>query len=444
MRSTMKITKKAERLLAATPGLHLHNNKLRVVFRLPGDKKPTKRSLGLEPTEANILFAANKLGAIKQDMAFGLYTNDPQAFWKKHFPDESGHAGLATLEQACEKAFKSLEHTWSSNSKQTIRNALTQINRHIGHRPVEELLPSELKKLQVTLLEQGLKPSTINLYFGHCQRLLDVYLEQIEEVTGTPHLNPFQKVPALKVSRHLDEDDPAAISPFTPQELYQILEHSRSPLRHRLIRWMVFTGMRPAEIAALAWEDVDLDRGTVNIRFSVSREGGHLKRPKTDHGYRALELTRQARMVLQEQLSLTLHLPAREELCIGHYGKKTTVSRRPVFMQNINTTPEPFTPNLNLHHPTWTRLLARAGVPYRRLYQLRHTFASWALMNGADPMWVAKQMGHSDWGMIRKIYGQWIPNAQVSPAEALGHKLGQFVPNSSPDNLDQKWKLLND
>jgi integrase len=32
------------------------------------------------------------------------------------------------------------------------------------------------------------------------------------------------------------------------------------------------------------------------------------------------------------------------------------------------------------------------------------------LSAGEDPMWVSHQMGHADWGMIRKTYGRWIPD----------------------------------
>jgi integrase len=47
-------------------------------------------------------------------------------------------------------------------------------------------------------------------------------------------------------------------------------------------------------------------------------------------------------------------------------------------------------------------------VKYRCPYQTRHTFASMMLSSGKNPMWVASQMGHADWGMIRKVYGRWI------------------------------------
>lgn len=53
--------------------------------------------------------------------------------------------------------------------------------------------------------------------------------------------------------------------------------------------------------------------------------------------------------------------------------------------------------------------MKKAGVRYRRPYQTRHTYASMILSAGEHPMWVAKQMGHSDWTMIAMVYGRWMP-----------------------------------
>jgi integrase len=42
------------------------------------------------------------------------------------------------------------------------------------------------------------------------------------------------------------------------------------------------------------------------------------------------------------------------------------------------------------------------------------------MMLSADehPMWVAKQMGYSDWTMIARVYGKWMPAAD----KAAGRK----------------------
>lgn len=62
--------------------------------------------------------------------------------------------------------------------------------------------------------------------------------------------------------------------------------------------------------------------------------------------------------------------------------------------------------------------LKRGGVRYRKPYQTRHTYASMMLSAGEHPMWVAKQMGHKDWTMIARVYGRWMPDADI----AAGHR----------------------
>jgi integrase len=56
----------------------------------------------------------------------------------------------------------------------------------------------------------------------------------------------------------------------------------------------------------------------------------------------------------------------------------------------------------------WSPALEAAKVPYRCPYTCRHTYASTVLTAGVDPSRIAKQMGHKDWGMIRRIYARWI------------------------------------
>jgi integrase len=52
----------------------------------------------------------------------------------------------------------------------------------------------------------------------------------------------------------------------------------------------------------------------------------------------------------------------------------------------------------------WKRILLRAGVRYR--YQMRHTYASMMLQAGESVMWVARQMGHTDWTLTARTYSR--------------------------------------
>lgn len=82
--------------------------------------------------------------------------------------------------------------------------------------------------------------------------------------------------------------------------------------------------------------------------------------------------------------------------------------------------------------------MKKAGVRYRRPYQTRHTYASMMLSAGEHPMWVAKQMGHTDWLMIGRVYGRWMPSSDTNAggkAELIWSKSER--PEAS-DHLDKK------
>jgi integrase len=57
----------------------------------------------------------------------------------------------------------------------------------------------------------------------------------------------------------------------------------------------------------------------------------------------------------------------------------------------------------------WAPALRKAGVRYRKAYATGHTYASMMLAAGESPMWVATQMGHTDWSLTAKRYARWIP-----------------------------------
>ena len=57
---------------------------------------------------------------------------------------------------------------------------------------------------------------------------------------------------------------------------------------------------------------------------------------------------------------------------------------------------------------SWNTLLKRAGIRHRKAYESRHTFACWALSAGANPSFIASQMGHTNAQMVFSVYGKWM------------------------------------
>lgn len=58
----------------------------------------------------------------------------------------------------------------------------------------------------------------------------------------------------------------------------------------------------------------------------------------------------------------------------------------------------------------WKPVLKMLGLRYREPYQMRHTYATLAIMAGASPIYVARQMGNSP-RIVFKHYARWIESA---------------------------------
>ena len=167
-----------------------------------------------------------------------------------------------------------------------------------------------------------------------------------------------------------------------------------------LIQFAVCTGLRTSELIALEWGDIDWEAGLVRVRRALVK--GSIKRPKTKAGERSVMLFEPALDALKSQRQFTFLADGR----IFHNPR----------------TNEPWEGDGPIRKTLWQPALKRAGVVYRIPYQTRHTYASTLLSKGENPMWVAQQMGHTDWGMIRKRYGRWIPDVDTS----VGSKIKQF------------------
>ncbi|MBF0283162.1 MAG: site-specific integrase [Magnetococcales bacterium] len=177
--------------------------------------------------------------------------------------------------------------------------------------------------------------------------------------------------------------------PLSANELKRVLGAAAwEPRLKAFFQFAAWTGLRTGEQIALRWEDVDLVAGYIFIRRSKTR--GEISDPKTAAGQRRLLLLP----------------PAREALKL--IEPFTRLMRGEVF--HDPKTSAPWTSDAPIRR-VWRQLLKNASVSYRSPYHTRHTFASMLLSAGENPMWVAQQMGHRDWGMIRMRYGRWLQDS---------------------------------
>lgn len=204
------------------------------------------------------------------------------------------------------------------------------------------------------------------------------------------------------------EDD---IDPFSEGEQQAIMRICE-PMMANQVRFAFWTGLRPSELIALDWADVDWQRGVVVVRKAMTTAGkGEIEDTKTRAGRREVKLLGPALAALEAQRT------------------HTQMAGDPIFLHpraRVRWTGD------QQIRDEWLRLLKVAKVRYRRPYQTRHTYASMMLSAGEHPMWVAKQMGHGDWTMIARIYGRWMPSADTEAGSKAEAKFSTATAGSEP------------
>lgn len=83
---------------------------------------------------------------------------------------------------------------------------------------------------------------------------------------------------------------------------------------------------------------------------------------------------------------------------------------------------------------SWDTALKRSGLRHRKAYQSRHTYACWSLSAGANPSFIASQMGHASAQMVFNVYGAWMADSSSDQIAMLNQKLSDFAP-SMPQSM---------
>ncbi len=264
------------------------------------------------------------------------------------------------------------EHTYTRN--------VGHFNNHIlpffGHRLLETILPMELEKWQNDLEEEH-KPSSVQKYRSILYSIFDMAV-----LNDIINKNPLEKVKAPKVQDKFILDNEDDIKPFSTDEIKQLLENTNGYMNN-FILFMYSTGIRPGEIIALTWRDINFDKKYISIYKTIVNN--KIGNPKTQSSVRKVDMLPMAQKALENQYKLTKEY----EYIFVNSSNKHFYSHDSI--------------NLN-----FKRLLKLNNIEFRTLYNLRHTFASQLISNGADIVWVSKMLGHKDVSITLKIYTKFI------------------------------------
>ena len=73
-------------------------------------------------------------------------------------------------------------------------------------------------------------------------------------------------------------------------------------------------------------------------------------------------------------------------------------------------------------------LLVNISIKERKLYNLRHTFASTMITQGQNILWVSRMLGHKDVSITLKVYARFIKENDEERLDKLSKIVPFFVP----------------
>lgn len=237
---------------------------------------------------------------------------------------------------------------------------------------------------------KDIKPSIIRLWLND--------ISDVSNKSKKHYLNSLNQILKLALEDEIISKNPTIhlkklhyytprIEPFTNNQVLDILRYSiKFSKKYQLFLKMGFyTGMRTGEIIALKIKDINLDNKTISINSTRSRFGEN--KPKTIYSIRTIPIIN------------LLYYPLKSY--ISNHKNNTylfeTQYKKPYRDTNVFT------------QKYWKSTLKALNLKYRRLYNMRHTYATNMLyQNLVTPVELAKLLGHSTPKMIYDVYVNYL------------------------------------
>ena len=302
---------------------------------------------------------------------------------------------------------KAVSNTWYEDIKRIVFN---KILAGLGNRPVGKI-----------------KPMDIQLFLNSLTNLSDSYIKKIYDLTRQIFkyayengMTSYDLTRNLKLPKGKKGTTGRSITDREREVLLKVLEGHRGNLFCKI---MLYCGLRPSEVCALLWKDLDLENGIIDVNKAQKKDGS-IGDPKSKDGIRKVPIPQHFISELKANAKSPFEL-----VCPQTNGQHHTESSRKKMWKNIKRLM-----NIEMGAQVKRNQLV-PPLPLAddfTMYNLRHTYCT-DLEKMGVPINIARQlMGHSDISITSKIYTH-ASTESLDIAKALinseGNSLGKNAVN---------------
>jgi integrase len=291
----------------------------------------------------------------------------------------------------------------SSRSPNTIAVYEWAIDRHLkpafGKTQIQALSANQVEDLLISMAKNGASHSTMMRVRATLAMVLNeaerrgLVIRNVAALTSTP-AGPMAERRSL-----------------TAEQARRLLGAAKGDFLGAAWTTLLLLGLRPGEVLGLKWEDIDFNKGTVDVRRSLKREpaGLRLGDPKTPKSKRTLDAPRQVLASLKAHRKRQ----ASSRLLVGSMWEELDL----VFTTSTGGLIDP-----NNFRRSLKTLTEGAGLGAWHPTELRHSAVSLLSAAGVPLEQVADVMGHATTRMTQEVYRHHVSptvSAAKVPMEAL-------------------------
>ena len=324
-------------------------------------------------------------GARKKKKKRGFATKREALEWERDFLQMQTASVNMNLSAFSDLYLEDMAHRLRKSTMVNKRTLFDlKIKPYLGHKPLNEITASDIRKWQNELIGEGYAPTYLKIVNNQLTALFNYAVKYYSLAE-----NPCKK--AGSMGKNKAEE----MQFWTKDEYCHFAEAIKEePRFYAAFETLYYTGMRVGELTALYKADIDTKGGVIVVNKSYQMIEGEdiITEPKTTKSKRTITIPQFLCAELDSYISRMYGLEDGDR----------------VF---------PFTRNALEY--AMQQACEKSGVKKIRIHDLRHSHASLLIEMGFSPVLIAERLGHESVETTLNTYAHLYPSKQEEVAQML-------------------------